>query len=385
MIVSGRRYGFARPGLVRIFSVVDGLGFALARGARPRSASRTPRRILLVNLAHIGDVLMTTPAIAALRAAYPDAHLTMLVAPWAHDVVVNNPRLDQVVTYRPSWLDRERGNPYFVPGEFIGLIRHLRSGDFDCAVNFKSFFQENLACALAGIPRRVGHGIYGGGFLQTDLVPHRWGAHTVEQHLGLVEVLGARAVRPCLEIHPGPDHDRAAASLLDSARGSTRPRIALHVGAGTSAKMWPLERYALLAETLRERHGATLVFVGGQADVDSIERIRARIGEPLLVAAGRLTLLETAALMKRCAAFVGNDSGPAHIAAAVGLPALVIFSGTNEPAVWRPWGEHVAWVQERPFCAPCGLAVCNRNHECMTPITVEQVRVALTTLLNSGR
>jgi lipopolysaccharide heptosyltransferase II len=378
-----RRYGFVKPSLIHLFTVVDAVGDALTAPFRRSGNLAQPSSILLINLAHIGDVLLTTPAIAALRERFPHAHIAMLVSPWSKDIVTDNPRLDEVMVYRPSWWDRNRGSPYLVWHEFATLVNLLRRKRFDCVLNFKSFFQENLAVALAGIPRRVGYGLYGGGFLQTDLVPIEWNKHIVLQHLSLAQALGASSPNPKPEIYPSPQDEAASDHFL----AETAPphaghlRIALHVGAGYPSKLWPVERYAQLASILAVRYDAACVLVGGKDDLPVIERMQGSLRAPCLIAAGKLSLPETAALLKRCDVFVGNDSGPAHIAAAMGTPTVVIFSGENDAELWKPWGDPVIVLQHKPVCWRCGLRVCNRDHACMTEITVEQVLAAVEQLL----
>jgi len=173
------------------------------------------------------------------------------------------------------------------------------------------------------------------------------------------------------------DEQQAEAMLV----GAGAPLVALHVGAGYPSKRWPLERYAGLAAELHHRHGATAVLVGGGEDLPAVQQAAELISAPLLVAAGRLGLRATAALFARCSLFVGNDSGPAHLAAAVGTPTLTLFSGENESELWQPRGPRCETVQKRPPCYPCGLHVCPRQHECMEAITVEEVLTAAERLM----
>jgi ADP-heptose:LPS heptosyltransferase len=157
--------------------------------------------------------------------------------------------------------------------------------------------------------------------------------------------------------------------------------VALHLGAGTPAKQWPVERYAQLADRLVQARRATIVLVGGAEDAPLIQEFCQHAGAPPLVAAGSFSVPQTAALLRRCALFVGNDSGPAHLAAAAECPTLVIFSGTNTPEQWRPWGQNVVCLQEKPECAPCGLGICRRDdHACLTRITVDRVLETIDTL-----
>lgn len=375
-----RRYAFVKPRLRALFGMVDAVGDALPRGRRPEIV---PRRILLVNLAHIGDVLLTTPAIAALRERHPDAHLTMLIGPWSREVVARNPRIDAVHEYRASWWDREAGLPYLRPTAFFELVRWMQDLSFDVVINFKSFFQENLAAALARIPVRIGYGVYGGGFLHTREIPFPWDAHTAVEHLRLAEALGAAQTPRATEIYPGAEDRAWATHVLTGFEGEW---IAIHPGAGAPARRWPLERFRELAEQLHERRGARVAWVGGDDDRERIAEIQRGLRAPSSSFAGSGSLLRTAALMERCAAFVGNDSGPAHLAAATGIPTLVIFSGTNVVERWKPWGNQVRTLQEHPGCYPCGLHDCARSdHACMTWIAVERVAAELIAMLDHAR
>jgi len=377
-----RRYGFVRPGLRALFTTVDAVGDAM-RGIVPRRAPGEPRRILLVNLTHIGDLLLTTPAIAALRERYPAAHLTMLVGPWSREVVEGNPRLDAVSVYRASWWDRERGTSYFKPGEFGELVRQIRSGSFDAVINFKSFFQENLAAALAGVPIRIGYGIYGGGFLHTHEVPFPWNSHTASEHLHLTAALGASAAPRPTEIHPAPEDHAWAREALASFSGEW---VAIHPGAGIPARRWPLERFRALAEELYARRGAQVAWVGGDDDRERVAEIQKTLRAPSLSFAGTGAIRRTAALIARCAGFVGNDSGPGHLAAATGVPTLVIFSGTNDMERWKPWGADVHTLQPLPEGAPSGLADGIRDEPAsMSWISVGQVATQLMTMLDRSR
>ncbi|MBI4364830.1 MAG: glycosyltransferase family 9 protein, partial [Candidatus Latescibacteria bacterium] len=274
---TGRRYGFVKPGLTRLFMAVDAAGGLLAGRKRDPRPRRAPERILLVNLAHFGDVLLTTPAAASIRAAFPHAHLAMLVGPWSASVVANNPRLDEILVHAASWWDRDRGSPYLVAGEFRRLIGMLRRGRYDAVVNFKSFAQENLAAALARIPHRLGYGIYGGGFLHTTCVAFPWGAHTVEQHATLAAALGASSADPVPEIFPSDEDVRIVEEWL---AGAPRPLFALHLGAGAPAKMWPVDRFAEFARLAEDRWRAHTVLVGGGGEEALAARYRRLAPEP---------------------------------------------------------------------------------------------------------
>lgn len=384
-----RRYGFVKPHLTLLFSIIDALGYRLLPPRRV--VMKRVERVLLMNLAHIGDVLMTTPAIEAVRQAYPKAHLAFLAGPWSADLLKSNPFIDNLIIYPASWWDRSLSQRWGL-GYYLRLLHEcscgplvhlLREGRFDLSVNFKSFFQENLAVFAARIPCRLGYGIYGGGFLLTHCISFPWHLHNVERNQELLWGSGVMPRQP----HARPTvhltvEDRQAAEAFLSQQGvkvSSHPLMALHVGAGYPSKRWPLERYTILAEELIRSKGARIILVGGREDLPHIEAMQPHL-EGSLIAAGQLSITQTAALLARCQLFVGNDSAPAHLAVAVGTPSVVLFSGENDARIWRPYGERCIVIQKFPPCYPCGKARCPYDHSCMREITVEEVLEAVESL-----
>ncbi|MDO8670347.1 MAG: glycosyltransferase family 9 protein [Dehalococcoidia bacterium] len=433
-MVRKRRYGFVKPHLVALFTVVDGLGSLVAAVTRLPDRRRwphDPRRILLVNFGHIGDLLMITPVLRFLRANYPAAKIAVLAGPWSKDVLAACPYLDEILVFRPSWWDRQNA-AYHRLSELLALVKLLRRGRFDLSVNFKSFLQENLCLWLARIPVRVGYSIYGGGFFLTRQVEYNWRAHTVEQNMALVAAArpvgesladslpvmpmatdnrvrlawncppeapakASASLPPALDVEalagfgPYANHLKpemfvfeedlvAAMDFLRANLGGeplaedpVPPLIAFHIGAGYPSKLWGEEKYAALADVLATKWGARILVVGGPDDVELIGRMQNLCYARLIVAAGRLSIRQMAAVLAHCRLFVGNDSGPAHIAAAIGLPTVAIFSGENDASVWRPYADSSVVIQHRPVCYPCGKRNCDRDHECMAKITVEEV------------
>jgi ADP-heptose:LPS heptosyltransferase len=371
-----RRYAFVDPRWLRLFATVDAVGSRLVpRRSRPIG---NPTRVLIVNFAHLGDVVLATAAIRAVRAGRPRCHLAMLASPGPAALLRGHPALDQLHVFDAPWWGRGDARRHVDPVAIGRLASLIRSGRFDLVIQLKSFFQENLAAALARVPSRVGFGVYGGGFLQTHEVPYPWGAHTVEQNAALLSMCGITDPDPRLDLHPEPDDEQEARALVpdDGAR-----LAALHLGAGTPAKTWLLERFVAVGERLAAR-GHTIVLVGGGDDAPLGARYAALATHHPIDVSGRLGPLATAALLRRCRIFVGADSAPAHMAAAMGTPTVAVFSGTNEAREWRPWGAEVEVLQRRPTCAPCGLAVCSRpQHDCMIEVTVDDVDHAVDRLL----
>ncbi len=300
---------------------------------------------LLFKLRHIGDVLLTTPAIRLLRQSFPKAHITMVVNKGTEDVLRHNPHLDCVLT-----VDRATG----VAGQWR-LLRALRQRRYVTSVDFASGDRAAWLGFLAGVPRRIALQAPEGArrflnnkSLEVPAPPF----HIVELYLSLVERgLALHADDRSLELPVGEDDDRKAAALLRELGVGGR-FVALHVGARSNAAYrWPRERWAQFAQAVKQTHGLTPVFVGGSDCLDDVNWIVSQPGLQAVSVVGRTTVLELAAMLKRAAGFVGIASGPMHVAAAVETGVVCLFV---DDIAWRPWGEGHAVLrvgregQERP-------------------------------------
>lgn len=407
--------------------VVDALG-ALAMGvwrlARPARRVESPRRLLLVQLDHLGDAVLTSPLVAGLRAAYPQAAIEVLASPSNYEVFAADPNVDRVRLARKTWFERDRGR-WAMLSAVWALGRALRDGRFDLGIDVRGDILTVLVLALAGIPRRVGWAMGGGGFLLTDVA--RWvpGRHEVESRLALLDCLGQPPDGPARVVVYVDDDDRIAVNrrLLDAwpdppvvrrgvgvstARavldldppgrprnrlvpaddtfldrlnepdwlhagrfGAESPMLAVHLGAGTAAKRWPPSSWRVLVRRFLA-DGWRVVVVGGPDDAPA-----ARALEPhtdLQDWTGQLTVTETAALLERADLFVGADSGPSHLAACAGTPSVVLFSGTNRPAQWRPWSRRSLILKNPVPCRPCHQKACPlAGHPCMAGLAPDRV------------
>ena len=285
---------------------------------------------LLFKLRHIGDVLLTTPAIRLLRQSFPNAHITMVVNKGTEDVLRHNPHLDRVLT-----VDRATG-----VAEQWRLLRALRQRRYVTSVDFASGDRAAWLGFLSGVPRRIALRAPEGArrflnnkSLEVPAPPF----HIVELYLSLVERgLALHADDRSLELPVSEDDDRKAAALLQELGVSGR-FVALHVGARSNAAYrWPRERWAQFAQAVKQTHGLTPVFVGGSDCLDDVNWLVSQPGLQAVSLVGRTSVLELAAVLKRAAAFVSIASGPMHVAAAVGTGVVCLFV---DDIAWRPWGE----------------------------------------------
>ncbi|MBI2939071.1 MAG: lipopolysaccharide heptosyltransferase II [Chloroflexi bacterium] len=339
-------------------------------------------RILILKPCCIGDLLLATPVFRALRQAWPEAHLALGVGRWSRPAVEGNPHLDELVD------TGNVGSGRYPLREYLALVGRLRGGGFDACLVLERSLWLALLPALAGIPLRAGFDSAGRGFahhIRVDLDAPR---HETDRYLDVVCALGLPDDGPAPEFHPS-DADRAAAQQLFADLGLPVGRaIAINPGGGANPgmllerKRWPAERFAALIERIRT-DGAEAFLVGGPSDHQPVTAVQMALGRPVPSLAGRLTIGQTGAALQLAAAYVGNDTGITHLAAAVGTPVVALY-GPSDPRMYRPRADRVAVLQGTVPCGPCfvdgAVSPCAR-YLCMERIEVGAVWDALCQLL----
>jgi heptosyltransferase-2 len=336
----------------------------------------------------VGDAVMTVPALRELRRLLPRARVTLATRPWAEGIFEGADFVDDLL------VTREGGGG---PGALLAEARGWRARRFDLAVLFPNAFAPALVAALARVPARLGYATQGRSALLTHraCVPDwRGSRHEVFYYLNLVAELGrllhgtaaVEAREPDTRL-PAPEaRTREALGILRE-RGvpAGRPLVAICPGSTNSrAKRWPAERFAAVADMLAERAGASVVLVGAGSESDISEEVAGRMRARAFVLTGRTDLAQTAAVLRASDLLVTNDTGPAHVAAAVGCPVVVVFGPTN-PSTTRPFSESAQVVRRPPDCAPCMLRDCPIDHRCMTAVTAEEVFERAADALGVGR
>ncbi|MGH7235616.1 MAG: putative lipopolysaccharide heptosyltransferase III [Nitrospiraceae bacterium] len=326
-------------------------------------------RILVIKLRYIGDVLLATPVLHALRDRFPDARLTMLVNRGTENILKWNPDVDEVLT-----VDR---------GTFaaqLRLVGALRRRHFDCVLDLTDGDRSSILARLTGAPVRIGFNEERRwrGLLYTSVVQPNALRHRVARDLETVRALGIEPKASPLVLCTSSEDDKEADRLLveagmGGASAGTRPLVLLHPGARYWFKAWPAERFAELADRLTDACSCRVLIGGDAHDKPVAETIRARARSAPAVLAGRTTLLQLAALLKRCALFIGNDNGPMHMAAAVGTPIVALF-GPSDPAEWGPVTSQAEILYKGLDCRRCFHPTCDRGEQsCMRQITVDEV------------
>jgi heptosyltransferase-2 len=405
--------------LVHALDAAGGVIMRFWRAFRPVCPVTDPRRILIVQLDHLGDSVLTSPLIARLKESYPQAMIDVLASPSNHEVFEADPAVGQVWVAERTWFERHPGRWGMLTSVWR-LGRSIRDEGYDLGIDVRGDVLTVLVLALGGIPRRVGWAMGGGGFLLTDIA--RWvrGRHEVRSRLALLEPLGIATDEPeraLVHVHdldratvanwlaeawpkrmtrrlevpvgagwPGDSFDRLEARRRSgSARthpedadelhagrfGRYPPLLAVHIGAGTSAKRWPHRHWKTLIERFLQ-DGWRVVVVGGPDDPPA--RLVLPCHERLQDWTGRLSVAQSAALLERADLFVGADSGPAHLAASAGTLSVILFSGTNQPRQWRPWSRYSLILRNRVPCQPCHQKTCPlADHPCMTGLDPDRV------------
>lgn len=335
-----------------------------------------PKKILIRSTNWIGDAIITTPAVRTIRENFPAAEITILAYPWVADIFTASPQIDRVMLYEKT--GRHKG----LAGMWR-LGRELAAQRFDLAILLQNAFSAALLARLAGIPARAGYKRDGRGLLLTHGVTIRKGVqarHQVYYYQEMLKELGL-VCGPQELFLALPDSARAWARDFLAAKAG-RPVVGLNPGAAYGpAKRWPAGRYAGLARRLAEELGATLLVFGTAADTGAAAEIGAAAPGQVHDLTGKTTLAEAMALIGLCDAFVSNDSGLMHVAAALKTPLVAIFGSTDSIAT-GPFASRVEVVQKKLPCSPCLKTHCPRNDfACMLEIGVAEVYAATCRLL----
>lgn len=348
-------------------------------------------KILVRSTNWIGDVVLISPALAALRRRYPAARIEVVAVPQVAAALQGNPAVDEVILFDRRGADRGAA----------GLLRaagRLRRRGYDMAVLFQKAVGAALMARLAGVPVRIGLASDRRGALLTHavpLTPDLARRHHLEIFLEVARAAGCDASDRTL-FFPVSGEARAWAAAFLEERGASRfPLLAaLHVGASKRPRAWHAERFAEAARRIGEAHGAGFVLLGGKGDAADLAPAASVLGERALDASGLTTLPRMAALIERCRLLVGNDSGPMHVAAALGVPVVAVF-GPGDPgrtAPYVPAGAGRVEVVSRHYpCAPCRQAFFSECYPspagkpmCLESVTVEEVVAAAGRILGGA-
>lgn len=347
-----------------------------------------PQRVLLLRLERIGDLLMVLESIAMARTAWPAAQIDLAVGSWNAPLAALIPGLNRIDQVDVPWLARE-GTGLTARG-LIAQANVWRARRYDLVVNFEPDIRSNLLAWRTGAPLRVGYWTGGGGSLLTDALAYDPEAHVSANAHALIRHAsggGERHMARHPQLVPDAAAEAAADALLASASPPPGRLIGLHVSGGRESKQWHLVRFAEVGRQLVAETGAALVLTGGAGDREMVNQVRRALGSAQVIdAVGVLNLPGTAALLRRLDLLITGDTGPMHLAAAVGTPVVALF-GPSDPRRYGPLAAEQRILRVQLPCSPCGQVRLPpercRGHvpDCMDGITVDVVMRAARELL----
>lgn len=331
------------------------------------------KRILVIKLRYIGDVILSMPILPLLKKHFPEAEMTVLVNPGTDAVLRNNPFLDHILILPRTGLAQK-----------VKFWWAIRQANFDTVVDLTDGDRAAFLSYWSGAERRLGFNRdhRGRGKLYTQVLPSKYGSmHMVDYHAQALAALGIHDPVDDPEVFIGPPDEEAGAELLVSLAPAGTRLVLLFPSARYVFKAWPLERFAALADWLGEQ-GIVTALIGNQKEMLIGQQIINLAKHKPMNLMGKTRLLVLAGLMKKSALFIGNDGGPMHLAAAVGCPVLGLF-GPSNPAVWGPRGKKVATIYKELDCRACFYPGCSRGEEsCMRQIQLDEVCQAAKALLS---
>ncbi len=323
------------------------------------------RKILIRGPNWVGDAVLAIPAMKALRKRFSDAEITLLVRPWVAGLFTSAPFVDRVWSEpKPSRL-----------GDWTRIARAIRSGRFDLALLLPNSFESALMMYVSRVPKRIGYATDGRGWMLTNsITPGGVARHQVDYYLELVKTLSSNTARPSIEIEATAQERSTARTLLkNEGIASDAAFLVLNPGAAYgSAKRWHEDRFAKTAGLLAKELRLQIALIGSEAERPIAEQIAAQIPRRSIVLNGKTSLETLIGVLAEASLMITNDSGPMHIAAALGIPTVAVFGSTDE-RVTGPCGARTRIVKKPVECSPCLLRDCPIDHRCMNGVTVEDV------------
>lgn len=352
----------------------------MSRKDQPRIDPSHLDKILLLRLRRMGDVIMTTPAVSALKEFYPQASLAYVIEEPFRRLVEGHPAIDQVISIPPGQK---------LPS-FLRLLRKIRKEKYDVVIDFHGGPRASLIAFLSGAKLRIGYQLKYKGFIYDIRLPRspKTGyLHSVENHINLVRAAGARIPSiPSLTLPPSREEDSEKVKTIWSKHQLDGARVVvLHIGAGNAFRDWGAEKLTSLSRRLAETPGVKVILIGSKEDKTRAEEIQLQSHVPLISMVGQLGLIELKEVLLRAVLFVGPDSGPMHVAAAAGTP-IVAFFGPTLPAHFSPWKAKAILIEKELSCRPCKQRRClSEDFRCLRMISAEEVFEACLSVLEGEK
>ncbi len=336
------------------------------------------KKILIIRIDGLGDVTLSTPVFKALRDIFPHAEITLLVASWSKELVEGMPTFDEVIYLDVPWVVKNKKEKF---SKLIKVIKKVRKRRFDITMDLRGDFRNNILMYLFKGKYRIGYNTTGCQFLLTHVVSLGDNHHPINMGQSLIKYLkpnNKKKYEPSLWIE---EKDRIFSENFLSYNGVKNDDLVviMHPAARWDGRQWQIEGYANIADRLIEKYGVKVVFTGSINDVKLTVKIVKQMKNIPIIATGKNNLKQFLALLEKCNLFIGVDSGPMHMAAALGIQVIALFGAARVEAM-RPYGNgHIILTQQDSFsCSPCAQTFCKRpKNSCMKAITIDMVWTAV--------
>lgn len=387
------RYLFKKRWKRAAVGILDNLGMVgvFLRRIFKTNTPLNPQKILVVRIDSLGDAVLTLPAIQTLARRFPKSQIDFLANPPAGELYSLFFPESEIILFERNWLSGEESLGKLMR-EFFSMIRKLRASHYDLGIDFRGDLRTLVLLSLAKIPHRWGRDGTGGRFLLTHRLKNPYEKHEILENLALVQGKAQASLRvnemseaisdlrllrrPCGT--PRND-DKEALGRLGSGK-----KIVIHVGAGYPSKRWAASNFVKLAKRIQERGLGTPVFIGSSEEKILLDPYRGELGDDFWDLTGKTSLSDLLTLLSQADLYIGNDSGPAHLAALLDLKIVLIFSGTNDFKRWAPWSSQLQLVHHPVPCSPCEERICPLSRQlCLEDISVEEVFCVVEKALSS--
>ena len=320
------------------------------------------QKILLIRLSSLGDIVLTTPAIRAVRAHFPDAYIAMLVAKQSAEILRENPHLNEIITF-----DRLAKNKD--TGEMLRIIRQIRARKFTLTIDLQRKFRTEMLMYFSGAAERIGKGRF-----STVRVPEQGNKHATVHYFDLLHAAGIPAEDQRLELFLSESERLDAAQRFDTAGvNDAQLKVGVFPGAGWKLREWMPERFAAIGDKLVEHFNANVLIFGGQKERELVQTVANLMNGHAIPFAGNLEVRQLAACLEKCDLFLTNDTGPMHISAAVGTPTVSLF-GPGNHIRFQPLGTLHQTIRHAVPCSPCKQFTDKcKDNICMKGIGVDEV------------
>lgn len=350
------------------------------------------KKILIVKLSAIGDIVHTLPCLAALRMSLPDAFIGWIVEDLSAPLLENHPQLNELYIIRKQQVRRQPVRGYV--SHVLPLLQGIRRKQFDVAIDFQGLTKSGVIAWRSGAPLRIGFGDADGRelnrlFTTKHIIPFDSATHVVERNLCLVRPLGIEEPKAEFVLQSSEDARQYVRDFLEREGFSAAEKfVFLNPGAGWITKRWPAERFAELGVRIGKELHKRVLLNWGPGERDVVERIAGLMKRDgvVPVIAPATTLKQLLALLECCELFIGGDTGPMHMAAALGVPVVGIFGGSDGERN-GPYGEGNVVIQQREFaCVPCWKTTCrlhgSEHLQCLHTISADMVFEHVQTVLS---